>query len=133
MFEGLNLKAGGDIAPSRFIKVSAANTATQCSAGTDYSIGVSFESVEDSLGQIGSAVYHRTSTSKPGVGFYPAGRKCLVEAGNSFSAGAALMPDSVGRAITATSTNLGCAIALESATAAGQLIPVLVISPYRLA
>lgn len=45
-------------------------------------------------------------------------------AGAAVSAGAALMTDSSGRLITATSTNHRVGVALEAASAAGQLITV---------
>ena len=46
-------------------------------------------------------------------------------AGAAFSAGAQLMTDTTGRLITRTSTNHCVALAIEAATAAGQLITVM--------
>lgn len=48
-------------------------------------------------------------------------------AGAAFSAGANLMSDTNGRGIAQTSTNVIGAVALEAATAAGQVITVAVI------
>jgi predicted RecA/RadA family phage recombinase len=48
-----------------------------------------------------------------------------VEVGAAVAAGAALMSDATGRAVTATGTNPICGYALHSAAAAGQVVPVL--------
>lgn len=48
----------------------------------------------------------------------------LVEAGAAVSLGAIVTSDSVGRAVTAASTNLVCGVALEAAGGAGELIQV---------
>jgi hypothetical protein len=54
-------------------------------------------------------------------------------AGAAFAAGADLMTDSSGRLITATSTNHRCAIAIEAAAVAGQLITVFFTAANRTA
>jgi hypothetical protein len=50
-----------------------------------------------------------------------------VVAGAAITAGANLMCDTAGRAIAQTSTNIIAAVALEAATAAGQIITVAII------
>lgn len=120
---GLMLKAGGNISPCRFVKVSAANTVTQCSAGTDLPIGVSGEATYDK-----DSSYHADTTSLT-VQIMEAGRTCKITAGAAFSAGALLMADASGRGITATTTNYAGALALAAASAAGELVDVVVLGP----
>ena len=50
-----------------------------------------------------------------------------VVAGAAITAGANLMCDTAGRAVAQTSTNIIAAVALEAATAAGQIITVAII------
>lgn len=51
----------------------------------------------------------------------------IVESGAAFSAGATLKADSSGRGITWVASGAKVALALEAATAAGQMIEVLLI------
>jgi hypothetical protein len=53
-----------------------------------------------------------------------------LRAGAAFNAGAELMSDSSGRAITATGSGLVIAIALEAATAADVYVAALLVGPY---
>ena len=53
-----------------------------------------------------------------------------LRAGAAFNAGAELMSDSAGRAITATGSGLVIAIALEAATAADVYVAALLVGPY---
>lgn len=47
-----------------------------------------------------------------------------IKAGAAIAAYAKIMSDATGRAITGTSTNYGCGVALEAASAAGDIITI---------
>lgn len=103
-------KAAADLSTHqfKFVKVTGADAINICTAGTDFAVGV--------------------LQNKP-----LAGQPCECEsygvskvvAGAVVAAGVGVMPDSEGRAITATATNKVQGISLEAAGAAGERIAVL--------
>lgn len=109
-----NFTAGAAIAPFRIFKFSAANTCIQAAAATDLSIGISNE--------VGPAAGERFDGVLSGIAY--------VEAGAAFALGAEITSDAVGRGVTAapaTGANARViAIALEAATAVGDVVPVLI-------
>lgn len=128
----------GNIKPSRFVKQDTANqggvlaaTDGSGSAG-DPVFGISQKSVwQVPLGVPGGATvlddgYAGTAVSPP-ITVFMDGAECYIVSGAAFAIDDALKSDSDGRGITASSSgdNIG-AIALEAATAAGQLRKVRV-------
>ena len=123
-----NLVAGagtyGTIAPFRFVKMDAVSwsglsgAASAAAACTDTPVGVSDGSVY-AFGQTAHAVPTGPINLQPS-------NTVQIEAGAAITAGAFVMSDASGRAIThaaVTSTiAVSCYIALESATAAGDII-----------
>lgn len=131
MFKPLSLLAGGDISPARFVYVSAAFTVSQCTAITQTPIGVATEATKDPPGLTGASALAAEAGDQ--ISVWPIGQMCKVSAGAAFSAGALLSTAADGQAITATGTGtVVAAIAFEAATAADQLVDILILSPYQL-
>jgi len=125
----LSFRASGNISPSRFVTVSGEQTVAQ--AGDNQEIlGVAQEgSNKAPLQDYVSTVYAAETGQQLEV--YGPGELCLVEAGGNITAGNLLKSDSQGRAAPVATTgttiqNYG-AVALQSATAAGQKILCLVL------
>lgn len=108
-----NFIAGAAITSFRIVKFSAANTVIQAAAATDLSIGLSNE--------VSPVAGERCDIVLTGIGY--------LEAGAAFALGAKLTSDAQGRGITAAPAAGAnaqiAAIALEAATAAGDVVPVL--------
>jgi hypothetical protein len=125
----LSFRAGGNILPSRFVKLTSAAMVTQAGDNEEI-IGVAFEGTQKApLRDYVSTPY----AAEPGqsVAVYSTGEVCLVEAGTTISAGNLLKSDSQGRAIPIATSgtviqNYG-AVALDAATAAGEKVRVLVL------
>lgn len=117
MFTGIldpGYQASTAIVKNRLVKLSGAQTVAAITASTDRALGVA--NVDISAGE--ATAGKQTAIHVLGIPF--------VEAGAAISIGARVMPDTVGRAITAvTATNVPCGVALKAAAAAGDLIPVL--------
>ena len=94
----------------RFVKVTSGLTVGLCSANNDNSIGV-LQSKPQVTGQA-------VTVGLRGVSF--------VVAGAAVTAGDKVMPDTSGRAVTLTGSNTFAGTALAAASAAGELIPVLI-------
>ena len=93
----------------RFMKISAADTITRTAASSDLSLGVLQNNPK--LGEACELAYHGETK---------------VEAGAAVAAGAEIMSDTSGRAVTAATTgNRTMGIALNAAAAAGELITVI--------
>lgn len=124
----LSFKASGNISPSRFVTLSGENTVAQAGDNSEI-IGVAQEgSNKAPLQDYVSTVYAAETGQQLEV--YSTGELCLVEAGAAITAGQLLKSDSQGRAVPVATTgtviqNYG-AVALQSATAAGQKILCLV-------
>lgn len=125
------LKAGGDIYPCRFVKLSAAADHTGLQAGdNEASIGVSMEgSNYPPLSDLVST----TKAAEDGEYFrlFGDGDQCLLEIGLAVTRGQRLKPDANGRGVPVATTgttlqNVG-AVALASGTASGEKIPVQVL------
>jgi hypothetical protein len=95
----------------RFVKVTGAHTCGLSTASTDKTVGV-LQNKPQGVGHAATVAIYGVSN---------------VEAGAAVAAGAQVMSDSVGRGITyvAGTGVLSQGIALRAASAAGQLIPVL--------
>lgn len=130
MFESLQLQASGDINPARFVNISGERTLDESADGTALYVGISTEAAKDTPGLPGASALAAASGDQ--VTVFGPGRVCRLTAGEAITAGDLLMADAQGRGIDATSTNYVGAIALEAASAAGELIEVLVLSPYTL-
>lgn len=119
--------ANGNITPSRFVKVdtSAEGRVIQCTATTDFPIGVSqagtrrapYSSLNDGFAAIAGE----------GVRVFQLGEVCPIEAGAAITRGDRLSPDTSGRGITAGAAVKSGGIALESASGAGVLIDMIVL------
>lgn len=108
-----NLTAGAAIAAFRLVKLSAAETVVPAAAATDNVIGVNAD-VAPALGE-------RCDVALMGIAF--------VEAGAAVALGAMVTSDASGRAVAAApaagSNVRVVGVALEAATAAGDVIRVL--------
>jgi hypothetical protein len=125
----LSFRAGGNIPPSRFVTLTNDGRVTQAGDNQEI-IGVAFEGTQKAPLQDYVSTLYAAETGQP-VAVYSVGELCLVEAGGSITAGNLLKSDTQGRAVPiatsgTTIQNYG-AVALDSATAAGQKIRVLVI------
>lgn len=124
----LSFRASGNISPSRFVTLSGEQTVAQAGDNQEI-IGVAQEgSNKAPLQDYVSTVYAAETGQQLEV--YSTGELCLVEAGAAITAGQLLKSDSQGRAVPVATTgtviqNYG-AVALQSATAAGQKILCLV-------
>ena len=127
MSDTLQLVAGGDILPKRFIVISAPNTVVQASAATDKLLGIADGDTED-FPQEDSDLNH-TKTGNF-VSYKGSGKMTLVEAGAAFTAGDYITADAQGRGVTATAGQVAGAIAIRDAAAAGEKVHVLVTDPF---
>jgi hypothetical protein len=109
--------ASGDINPSRFVTKSGAHTVAQAGAGA-IAIGVSHEGSKTA--PIPGASSLAAQAGDP-IAVYSDGEACLIELGATVAAGAFVKPDSVGRAITAASTEKYSAV-VERGGAVGQKV-----------
>ena len=101
--------AEADLVAHRFVKAgTAADGVIVCTAGAK-AVGVTIDDANN-----GEATAIADSPSD----------KPLVESSAAISAGAEIMSDGSGKAVTATSTNKIVGYALAAAAASGQLIPV---------
>lgn len=130
MADAISLKAGGNINPSVFVELDASADATviQGDASTVLAFGVSGESTEDAPGLSGASSYHASTTSEAVKVFGP-GESCLLTAGAAVTRGALLKSNASGQGITATTGTYANAVAIESASGAGELIRVRVTDP----
>ena len=104
-----------DLAKYRFVKLgSTANSVTAGTAVTDQSVGVVVEAVDASEAD-GASIWLLTDG-----GIVP------VEAAAAIAIGASIGPSLNGRAQTAVSTQFPRGVALEAASGAGHVIPMLV-------
>ena len=108
--DGAQTTAAADLSSSQFyaVKITAARQVNLASTGGEFIYGIVQN--KPTLGQAAD------------VGFLGVSK---AAAGAAFSAGVALMTDTTGRLITATGTNHRVATSIEAATAAGQLIAVV--------
>jgi hypothetical protein len=93
-----------------FVKVSGSKLAIPCASNSDVAIGV----LQNDPLPGAPALIAFAGVSK-------------IVSGAAVTAGAALMSDTSGRAITQTTTNPICGIALETSAAANQIIEMLVL------
>lgn len=109
------LKAGGAVSQYRFVKITAADTASVATAATDIVFGITQTAA--------------TAANDP-LDVATMGGVTFVEAGAAITAGARLTADATGRAVTAApaaGTNNGVgARAIQAAAAAGDIIRVFV-------
>jgi len=118
-----SLIASGNINPSTFVKLSGTDfTGIACGNG-DRPFGIS--QAGQKLAPVSGA---STVAAADGDHFfaYTVGSTCYLTAGSAFSEGAYLGSDSSARGIPVAATAIHGAIALESASAAGELVRVQV-------
>lgn len=108
--------ASADIVLNRFVKITGPNGVGPVTGVTDEAIGVAVESVDASEAD-GCSVW----LSNEG-GIVP------IEAAAAIAAGALVAPSANGRGQTAVATQFARGIALEQATGAGHIIPILVLN-----
>lgn len=99
-------RAAGAITRQRFVKYDM----TQASAGTDVTLGVA--DYDAAVGQQFNII--ALGTAK-------------IEAGGAFALGADVKPDANGRAVDRAGAGVAAARALQAATAAGQIVEVLLL------
>lgn len=108
--------AGGAIAPYRLVKFSAAETVVQSAAAADAHVGVNTD--------LTVALGERVEVMTHGIAY--------VEAGAAITIGTLITADAQGRGVTAApaagANNRVIGIAMEAASAAGDIIRVL-LSP----
>jgi hypothetical protein len=112
--------AGGNILPSRFIKITGNQTVTQCSANTDAPFGIAADGVDqppnfaaDLSGQ--SVTENAARTGFP-VEYFSLGQYMLLRCGVQWTAGQLLMSHTDGSGAPRTSTNPVGARALTNAS-----------------
>ena len=110
LHDGAQTTAAADLSSSQFlaVKITAARQVNLANTGGEFIYGI--------------LQNKPLSGQAADVGFLGVTK---AVAGAAFSAGAALMTDTSARVITATGTNHRIATAIEAATAAGQLITVV--------
>lgn len=132
-FNSFEFKAGGDIRPNRFVKLSTAADRTLLEAdANEQVIGVSQENTRDAPISGASALAAEAGDS---VGHSPIGSYAIVEAGDTIVRGDKLKSDADGKAVpalaTGTTVQWVSGRALESA-ASGEMVRILVESyPFR--
>lgn len=128
-FETIYSTAGGDIYPSRFVKISTAADNTVLQAGTnEQSIGVSTNATQDA--PLPGASTLAAAADDP-LSWHPIGSVCLLEIGSGgVTHGAYVKPDTDGKGVLAATTGATAqsigALALESASD-GEFAKVLVL------
>lgn len=123
------MKSGGNITPSRFVKLSTAadNTALQCGAG-EMPIGVSqrgtrntpYSSLDDGYAAI----------SGENLQVHGPGELAVVEAGGTVTAGTSVKSDANGKAVDATAGDK-CGGFAHQAGSSGQLV-LIYVHPHEL-
>mgnify|MGYP001818897793 CR=1 FL=1 len=125
------LMAGGDIYPSRFVRISASadNKGTQCGAN-ELPIGVS--GVGTNVAPLNDLVTDaKHATSGQNIRLHGDGEECLVEAAEAITRGARVKSDADGKAVNAATTgttpqNVG-GIAQDSVSGAGEMLKIQVL------
>lgn len=130
----LNVVAGGNISPSRFVKGDTTTSTgdlqvLQCSATTDLPVGIS-GTFTLSLPVANNPAQYEAAAVGDNLLIYPVGATCLLEAGTGgWGPFVFLSPDINGKGIPATSGKYAGAMSLGTVTTAGQLGRVLVLPP----
>ena len=129
MSDSFSLKAGGDILPSRFIKISADYTAVAATTGSDLCFGISHDSTKAAPADGLASDKHAEDGDH--VSYYKLGDSCLLELGGTVAAGGLIEPSTAGVGVAATGAgDLAGAVALEGGVS-GELIRVQIL-PVRL-
>lgn len=124
--------ANGNVYPSRLVIIDstgAANKVVTATAATTQLYGVAqagtrrvpYSGLDDAYAAIAGE----------NVMVFTVGDRCMVEAGAAVTAGDLITSDSVGRGITASTTNYVVGEALQSASAAGELFEIRVQPGYK--
>ena len=109
-------EAQAAVVHNRFCKLGTiGNSVTPCTAITDRAVGVVVESADPAAGNSAASVWLLNEG-----GIVP------IEAAAAIALGAKIAPSVNGRGQTAVATNFACGVALVAASAAGQVIPMLV-------
>lgn len=128
MAETIPVIAGGDIYPSRFVSMGAADyTVIESNSGDLDVVGVTDESTKNAP-QTGGSDLHASAGDR--VRYHPYGEDPLLELAGSVTRGGYIKPDNDGKGVAATTTNdVAFAIAWESGSS-GEKIKVKLISAY---
>lgn len=122
-----NFKCGGNVRPSRFVKISADHTVIEADANED-AVGISHESGREPPLPSVSTIYAGQDGDFMPV--YGDGDECLLTAGDTITAGLYLKSDADGQGVpvatTGTTNQLARAQALEGGSS-GELIRVRVV------
>ena len=125
MSDSFSLKAGGDILPSRFIKISADYTAVAATSENDLVFGISHDSTKAAPADGLASTKHAEDGDH--VSYYKLGDSCLLELGGTVAAGALIEPGAAGVGVAAAGSNtLAGAVALEAGVS-GELIRVQIL------
>lgn len=128
MADHISVKAGGNILPSRIIKLSDANTVAQAVAADEIHLfGVAHESTKDAPGLTGASTYHAEAGDP--VQYYGPGEVCLVTAGAALTAPQLCKADANGKAIAATTGTYAVLRVIEDSGADGDKVKALVVDP----
>jgi hypothetical protein len=128
MQEGFNLKAGGDIRPSRFVTLSTSEnqTVVESNASDKLIVGISQEGVKDARDDVTSTL---AAADNENLRVHFPGEICLLEMdATGCTAGDFLKPDNDGKGDVASTGDEVGAFALETA-AGGEKVLVLVLQP----
>ena len=116
------LVASGTIRPFRIVTLSGAFTGAESAAATDKKVvGVADGSVRR-FDATANAIAGDPISLQPSM-------TVQVEAGAAVAAGALLTSNANGQAVTASSTNIAFYMALEAASAAGEIIRAYRVGP----
>jgi hypothetical protein len=87
------------------------------------------------LGTLGVGVLQNkpVAAGEPAAVFTKVGGICPVRAGDAFTIGQLLCSDADGEAVAAADGDVALAIAMDSAGAADDIVPVMIISPQYMA
>lgn len=124
-FDGIPLKAGGDVNPSRFVTIDTTKnqTVVESNSGDAKIIGVSQEGTKYAPGTNSSTL---AAEDGDNLHVHFPGEVCLVQMDAvGCTAGDYLKPDNSGMGVVASSTNVVGAMALETAAANEKVLAVV--------
>jgi len=122
----VTLISGGNILPSRFVKLSTAAdfTGLQATTTNEAIIGISMTGTDFPPG-VSSATQYAAQSGEQ-LMIFTNTEVCLLSAGSTFNAGTYLTSNSTGQGVPASAGNHIGAVALEASAASGNLVRVQV-------
>jgi len=128
MSDTMSIKSGGNIRPSRAIKLSADYTAVEGAAITDNCIGIAAEGSKNAPGAFTSTYLAESGDQ---FEYYPSGSDCVAELGGTATFGQFLVSAADAQLIAAVGSASEIAIAVcYQGGAVDELVRVRVIDPY---